>query len=193
MARHLAEVMSIKNELGRTIESGILFLVPELEPLVGSWRDKYDQSAREGFGAHVSLMVPFRPARLITDELVADLQCFFASQSLPQLEFGGICGFPDAIYLPAEPEDAVRDIIAGLAERYPDTSPYGGTIPLQKIIPHVTVAHSLDPRELLTISDAFCREAVASLPIRAEVREALLVVRDEAGTPRRRAALPFLV
>jgi len=175
------------------IESGILFFVPELESLVGPWRTRYDPSASQGFGAHVTLLVPFKPARSVTPDVVEDLRSFFAEQRLPPLEFGGICAFPNAVYLVPEPEDAVRELIKALTQRYPDAAPYGGKIPLEQLVPHVTVAYSEEPETLVTISEDFCRASAARLPIRADIRQALLIVQDDDQKPRDRAVLPFHV
>lgn len=173
------------------IESGIFFYVPELEPLVGTWRAQYDPSAKEGFGAHVSLLVPFKPARSVTADVIQDLVSFFAERRLPPLEFGGICAFPNAVYLLPEPEEAVRALIGALVDRYPDTAPYGGAIPLDQIVPHVTVAYSEDPEVMLRISEAFCRSSVGILPLQAHIREALLMVQDKVHGARRLTRLPF--
>jgi hypothetical protein len=176
---------------GEPLSSAIGFLVPELEPLVAFWRNQHDPSFEQGVSAHVTLLVPFRPAALITTELISDLVSFFAEQRLPPLEFGGVCAFRNALYLPPEPQSAIRDIIERLVERYPDTLPYGGAVPLAQIVPHVTVAQPKNPEDLVSISEAFCRASVGQLPIHARVREALLLVQDEARIYRTQAVLPF--
>jgi 2'-5' RNA ligase len=175
------------------LASAIGLLVPEIEPLVGPWRAKYDPAASQGVGAHITLLFPFKPAELITNEVIADLVSFFARQRLPRLEFAGVCAFPNALYLPPEPQSAVQTIIAGLAERYPETPPYGGTIPVADVIPHLTVAYAENPNDLLPITEAFCRASVGLLPIYSHVSEALLLVQDEERMYRTRAVLPFKV
>src|SRR5688572_23759275 len=134
------------------LSSAIGFLVPELEPLVSSWRAQHDPSAGQAVGAHVSLLVPFRRAPQITADVIADLISFFGQQRLPPLEFTGICAFANALYLPPEPQSAICELIERLVERYPDTPPYGGTIPISQIVPHVTVAYSANPEDLISIS-----------------------------------------
>jgi hypothetical protein len=171
--------------------SAIGVLVPELEPIVGPWRAQYDPSAAQGVGAHLTLLAPFLAPDLLTEERIGELKAFFAQQPMPPLTFAGVCGFRNAIYLPPEPQDTVSHIIRRLAAFYPETPPYGGTIPLDKIVPHVSVAFSDDPEELQAISDAFCNVAASRLPIVVHVREALLISQDEDLAYRTRAVLRF--
>lgn len=173
--------------------SAIGFLVPELEALVGPWRARHDPSASQGVGAHVSLLVPFKPGHLITSEVIRELAAFFAQRRLPPLEFRGVCAFANALYLPPEPQNAVSEIITGLATCYPDTPPYGGAIPVGRIVPHVTVAVLENLEEMQSVTEAFCQESLDWLPITAKVREALLLVQDEDRVYRTRAVLPFAV
>jgi 2'-5' RNA ligase len=174
-----------------SLQFALVFLVPELEPLVGPWRARYDPSASQGAPAHVSLLVPFKPAQLVTEEVVADLTSFFGEWHLQPLEFAGVCAFRNAIYLPPEPQVAVSELIQRLAERYPDAPPYAGAIALSEIVPHVTVAYSDGAKDLLPISDAFCRASIGYLPVRAQIKEALLLVQDQGRAYRTRAVLPF--
>jgi hypothetical protein len=128
---------------------------------------------------------------LVTTEVVADLTTFFREWTLQPLEFAGVCAFRNAIYLPPEPKAAVRELIQRLAERYPDTPPYGGAVALSEIVPHVTVAYSNRTQDLLPISDAFCLASIGHLPVRVQIREALLLVQDEDRAYGARAVLPF--
>jgi hypothetical protein len=171
--------------------SAIGILVPELEPLVGPWRAKHDPSAGEGVGAHITLLAPFLPAELIIEDVVAELRAFFSGLPMPTLEFAGVCGFRNAVYLPPEPQKAISNVIRGLAARYPECPPYRGVIPIDDIIPHVSVAFSDDPRELERISAEFCRNAASHLPIAADIRHALLIVQDEDYVYQTRGVLPF--
>jgi hypothetical protein len=129
---------------------------------------------------------------LITADVIADLTSFFAQWRLPPLEFAGICAFANTLYLLPEPQRSIGEIIEGLAERYPDTPPYGGAIPVGQIVPHVTVAYSEDPVLLLSISEAFCRASIGQLPVRARVREAVLLAQEDRIF-RTMAVLPFRV
>jgi hypothetical protein len=46
---------------GLTSESALVVLVPEAEPLVGPFRERYDPSASAGMPAHITINYPFLP------------------------------------------------------------------------------------------------------------------------------------
>lgn len=173
------------------LSSAIGFLVPELEPLVGQWRARYDPSASQNVGAHITLLSPFKPPDQITTDVIDELGTLFGELSLPLLQFAGVCAFPDVVYLLPEPMEPVTAIIQRLAEAYPDTPPYGGAVPVDRIVPHVTLAYSDNPNDLLPISEAFCRASIGQLPIEARIREALLLVQDEDRIFRVKGVLPL--
>ena len=173
--------------------SAIGLAVPELEPLVSSWRAQYDASASSGVGAHITVLSPFLAPERLTEKIVRDLASFFRSRPPLNLEFRGVCGFRNVVYLPPEPQDTIREIISALAETYPEAPPYGGAIPVAQIVPHVAVALSPPAAigDLPSIAEAFCRDSEGQLPVRVVLREAVLVVQGGDGLFRTRAILPF--
>jgi 2'-5' RNA ligase len=160
---------------------------------VGRWRLQYDTSATSGVGAHITLLSPFLAPERLTPEVVRDLTAFFQSRPPLSLEFGGICAFPNVVYLPPEPQATIREIIIALAEAYPEAPPYMGAMPLAQIVPHVAVALSPPAaiEDLPTIATAFCRDMEGKLPIHVVLREALLVAQEGDGVFRTKAILPF--
>jgi 2'-5' RNA ligase superfamily len=58
-------------------ESALVILVPKAEPLVQSFRDRFDPSAALGVPAHITLLYPFiAPERIGADTLDAVAACF---------------------------------------------------------------------------------------------------------------------
>jgi hypothetical protein len=55
-------------------ESALVVLVPEAEPLVKAFRDRYDPSAVAGVPAHITLVYPFRPPSEIDQETYDSLR-----------------------------------------------------------------------------------------------------------------------
>jgi 2'-5' RNA ligase len=171
--------------------SAIVLLVPELEPLVGRWRDRYDPAASQGVGAHVTLLFPFKAAERIQPGDLESLGAFFAAERLPTLEFAGVCAFRNLVHLPVEPAGAVSGLIDRLARRFPETPPYEGKIPVHQIVPHVTVAYTRSPKHQASLAAAICRAALRRLPVRVSLPEAVLLAQDDAGIYNRRAAFRF--
>lgn len=81
--------------------------------------------------------------------------------------------FPDVLYLAPEPAAAFRQLTHRVAERFPETPPYGGRF--AEVIPHLTIAHGSDPQHLDQITDAFEQAASDHLPISTQVSEVTLM------------------
>ncbi len=155
------------------IESALVILVPEVEVLVGSFRNQYDPSAALGVPAHVTLLYPFKPPHELTAELSRELVELFAKHSAFTVSFRGTKRFQNVLYLPPKPAEPFQRLAEIIAERYPEAPPYGGQFP--DIIPHLTVAQISDSRRLEEIAVQFEQVAQGCLPIQAIVREIALM------------------
>jgi hypothetical protein len=88
------------------------------------------------------------------------------------------------LYLDPEPADGLRSLTAAVVERWPEAPPYGGAF--DAVVPHLPVASG--PAD--EVIDDIEADVLRRLPIRAELREAVLYVFDGEGW-RPRARLPF--
>jgi hypothetical protein len=59
-------------------ETAILLPVPAAEPAVSRHRARFDQAARDGVPAHITVLYPFLPPAGISDQLLASLGRLFA-------------------------------------------------------------------------------------------------------------------
>ena len=58
-------------------ESALVILVPEAEPLVQAYRERFDPSAALGVPAHITLLYPFiEPEKIDSDILGKVTECF---------------------------------------------------------------------------------------------------------------------
>lgn len=64
-------------------ESALIVRVPEAEPLVGTFRDRFDPVARLGVPAHITLLYPFEPPADIDVQVLRDLEDLFAARAPP--------------------------------------------------------------------------------------------------------------
>jgi hypothetical protein len=55
-------------------ESGFIVRVPEAEPLVHALRERYDESARLGVPAHITVLFPFMPPERIGGSVLERIQ-----------------------------------------------------------------------------------------------------------------------
>jgi 2'-5' RNA ligase len=88
---------------------------------------------------HVTLAIPFKPLKMVTDEVVQQLTKLF--QETPQFEFelNAVRWFDaDVVYLEPSNAEAFRSITERIQHEFPDFRPYGGVF--DDVIPHVTLS-----------------------------------------------------
>jgi len=148
--------------------------VPAAAPVVNAWREE-TCNAKPSLGVppHITLLFPFvTPA---TGELVAELRSVFGAVARFPLVLCELDRFPGVAYLLPEPSAPFAELTDELVRRFPGHPPYGGEhFPL---VPHLTIAQGAD-----SVLDRACEDVARSLPITAEIREALLL---EEGVPWR--------
>lgn len=156
------------------MRSAVLVKVPEAEPVVGEWRNRYTLDAPAGIPAHVTILFPFfEPALLARvtkrlGEIVAGTPAFGAV-------FRRTARWPEILYLEPEPAEPFFALTRALEHEWPDYPPYGGAH--ETIVPHLTVAESPDPAVL----DRVAASVQPQLPLTTRVREAAVFVEDNEG------------
>jgi 2'-5' RNA ligase len=148
--------------------------VPEAEPLVGAWRERYDAAARTGVPAHITLLYPFLPPARIGADVLRRLTRLFAAAAPIRFELGAVRRFPGILYLEPRPSTPMRDLTHGIWALHPETPPYGGLFP--EVVPHLTVAQVQDPALLDEVEAA----VAPGLPIAAHVTEAWLMIQGDS-------------
>jgi hypothetical protein len=159
-------------------ESALVVLVPESEGLVGEWRRRYDPAANYGVPAHVTVLYPFVPPRLIDDALTSRLRELFGGARCFDFTLESVRRFGDQIlYLAPSPATSFELLTQAVVEAFPDYPPYEGQH--EKVVAHLTVTDGAPLDQLAPIESA----VGAGLPIFATaVRVSLLIGRDEPGT-----------
>jgi hypothetical protein len=157
-------------------DTGLVLRVPEVDPVIGHWRARYDSVAPLGVPAHVTVLYPWIPAGLLTDDDLAAVAAIAAATDPIQLTFAALGRFPDVLWLDPQPGGPILALIAAVTGRWPDYLPYGGRYG-DRPVPHLTVADSGNPAEL----DPAVAEIERALPVLARVEELSLVVRRDEG------------
>lgn len=133
--------------------------------------------------AHITALAPFLPVERLSREVVARLRELCAAVGLMEVQFRRVARFPDVLWLDPEPASGLRVLTAAIAERWPETPPYGGML---DPIPHLTVAQGAG-EDILSDIEA---DVLPKLPVEARLVEARIYVFDGAGW-KPRARLPF--
>ena len=168
--------------------TALIILVPEAEALVKAFRDKYDPSAAEGMPAHVTVWYPFKKLDRIGADVMAVLHSLFSRHPCVRFSLSALQRFPTALYLAPHPETPFKALTRAVADRYPETPPYGGAF--SDVVPHLTIAHVTEAQRLDEVSDEFYRTAGGKLPIHGSAEQVWLMAKH-AGRwrPQRAFAL----
>lgn len=166
-------------------ESALVAIVPEAEPVVRDFRNRYDPSARLGVPAHVTVLYPFKAPAAIGRADIERLEMLFAEHAPFSFALKSIGSFGNRVlYLTVEPENVFKELTAAVHQQYPDLPPYRGQF--AEVIPHLTVADQLpDAGTLRAVADQFASASRNAMPICANVGEVSLLD-NEAGTWRAR-------
>jgi len=149
-----------------TTESALVVLVPEAEPLVGTFRERFDPSAAAGLGAHITLLYPFiEPGKIGESTLDALTECFAGFAPIAFC-LTAIRRFPaETLYLAPDPDEPFRQLTMAIWERFPDRPPYGGAWP--DIVPHLSVGRFADEAAMDQVAAELARALEQAPPIRA--------------------------
>lgn len=151
------------DNLQGSVESALVILTPEVEPLVGPFRLKYDPSATLGVPAHITINYPFLPGVDPGEDLHRELKELFAKAEAFKFTFSKFSRFPDALYLAPEPDTPFKQLINLVAVRFPESPPYEGAF--DEIVPHLTVAQTEDEEKLNSIEQELALLLRGYLPL----------------------------
>jgi 2'-5' RNA ligase superfamily len=165
-------------------QSAVVVPVPNAEPVVSAWRERFDGSAALGMPAHITVLYPFLSEQRLADGGLHALRDLCAESPTLDVEFTCTGRFPGVLYLAPEPASGLRELTAKFAERWPEAPPYAGRF--EEVVPYLTVAHGTDEDVLAEAEEAVMR----GLPLRAWLVEARLYVFED-GRWQQRARLPF--
>lgn len=167
--RVMADDSSSTFQAGQT---GLIVKIPEVERAVCGWRERLDPSARAGVPAHVTVLFPFLEESRIDALVHSALADTLNSHRAFDLRFERCGHFPEVLYLVPEPDTQLRQLTQAIADRWPETPPYGGQF--AEVIPHLTVAQLQEPAVL----DEVEADLLGNLPVTAHVSSVELVVHD---------------
>ncbi|WP_273938362.1 2'-5' RNA ligase family protein [Kutzneria chonburiensis] len=113
--------------------TGVIIPVLAVEPLLD--RPGVPPRAVE---AHVTVLYPWVPMDLLTDEDGLALAAIFAETAPIDVRLAEFRRFPTVLYLRPEPEEPFRVLTRRIAARWPAHQPYGGEFG-DDVQPHLTV------------------------------------------------------
>jgi 2'-5' RNA ligase len=126
-------------------QSALIVRVPEAEPHVSHHREQYDSSAKLGVPAHITVLYPFMPPKLITSSIIEKVQAAISSETAFTFHLSKVGRFPGVVYLVPEPSDPFVSLTHVIAQAFPDYPPYRGQH--AGTVPHLTAAQTGEPEQ----------------------------------------------
>ncbi|MEU6482794.1 2'-5' RNA ligase family protein [Streptomyces sp. NPDC046887] len=146
--------------------------MPVADAVVGGQRMRFDEPARAGLPAHVTVLYPFLPVERIGAGTLDALRALVSRHEGFEVVFGGFGRFPDALWLAPEPAEPLRALTEAISGRWPEAPPYEGRF--AEVVPHLTVASGQSSEVYAAVEG----ELGAGLPFAARVEELQLMVSD---------------
>ncbi|MFF9344903.1 2'-5' RNA ligase family protein [Streptomyces sp. NPDC014773] len=156
----------------QTGQTALIVRVPEAEPSVSKWRERFDPSARAGVPAHVTVLFPFLDESRIDALVHSALADVLGSHPAFYLRFERCGRLPGVSYLVPEPGTELRQLTEAIAARWPEAPPYGGRF--AEIVPHLTIAQGQEDAVLEDIE----ADLTDRLPFTSPVSSVELIVHD---------------
>ena len=156
-----------------SFESALVVMAPEAEPIVKSFRDRFDPVAALGMPAHITVLYPFIPPDGVDRRVLKQLAQLFATHRRFEYTLAEASLFPDVLYLHPEPADPFRALTRDVHAHFPEFPPYRGAY--SDIVPHLTLAQAAGANDLESIAAEFSATTGMLLPVRAEAAEIALV------------------
>jgi 2'-5' RNA ligase len=135
--------------------------------------------------AHVTVLYPFKTLEHIGEDVMAALHRLGSRHPGFRLSLGAPQRFPTVLSLAPYPETPFKALTRLVADRYPETPPYGGAF--SDIVPHLTIAQVRDAQRLDETSDEFHRAAGGNLPIQSYAQKVWLMAKQEGRWNRQHA------
>ncbi|MFE2581504.1 2'-5' RNA ligase family protein [Streptomyces sp. NPDC059378] len=155
-------------------QTGLIVKIPDAEPAVRAWRERFDPSARAGVPAHVTVLFPFLDESRIDARVHSALTDVLGRHHAFDLRFESCGRFPGVLYLAPEPDAQLRWLTEVIADRWPEAPPYGGQF--TEIVPHLTVVDGQNDAVL----DEIEADLLGGLPFTSRVSSVDLMVHDGA-------------
>jgi 2'-5' RNA ligase superfamily len=161
-------------------QSVLIVEVPEAEPAVARYRERFVANARLGVPAHITVLFPFMSPQAIGPAVIAELEHLFAAVSRFRFQLTHTNWFGDEVlWLGARDPAPFRALTRCVAETFPDFPPYEGQFGAAESAasPHLTVGKGHPVTELRS-AEACVR---SHLPIDGKATSVTLMTQASTG------------
>ncbi|MFG2841397.1 2'-5' RNA ligase family protein [Streptomyces zaomyceticus] len=163
----------------RAGQTALIVRIPEADPFVSAWRERFDPSAQAGVPAHITVLFPFLDESRVDAVVHSALADALGGHTAFDLRFERCGRFPGVLCLAPEPDTQLRRLTETIADRWPEAPPYGGRF--TEIVPHLTIAQGQEDAVLETVE----ADLGDRLPFTSHVSSVDLIVHDGANWRQR--------
>lgn len=160
-------------------ETGLLVEVPEAEPLVASWRARYDPVATRGIPAHITALYPFVPPSDLDAGVVDRLRVVLTDVKPFSFHLVRLDEFPGVVWLRPEPDDPFKALTTALWKAFPEFPPYRGAYPDSQ--PHLTVGLADTPAAQGALRRQLADDFTDRLPVSCDASTLTVFTSDDSG------------
>jgi 2'-5' RNA ligase len=162
-------------------ESALIVRVPEAEALVGALRGRYDESARLGVPAHITVLFPFMSPERIDASVLERIRRVAACTRSFEFSLATVGRFPATAYLGPDPFAPFVALTNALVVEFAQFPPFAGAFPT--VIPHLTVAHG-NAEDAHSVEEELVIKLAERGPIKSTCRS-LELLENSTGNWRR--------
>jgi 2'-5' RNA ligase len=172
--------------------SALAILLPECEAILAPYRKRYTEDGAMGLPGHITVLYPFCGCEAWNGEIARRLAAAVSAVEPFAFALSRLARFTDhgVLYLEPSPCDGILGLIRSVAEAFPNYPPYGGSVPLDGIRPHATIAVSPPADDLAAIEKEFLESALPLLPPRVAVKD-LWLFHKSNGRWRQHSSFPL--
>ncbi len=162
------------------LKSALILPVRESESIAQPSRRNYTTDGAMGLLPHVTILYPFVAFSEWGACIREALETSLGRVSPFSFELAQLNRFPAhrALFLDPVPSKAIRDLTRIVTRAFPNYPPYEGTIPIDELHPHVTIAMGSTDQELVEIEKSFSQEIADRLPLAVTAHEVWFVVKS---------------
>ncbi|WP_269856981.1 2'-5' RNA ligase family protein [Streptomyces sp. RPT161] len=153
-------------------QTALIVRIPQAEPSVRRWRERFDPSAWAGVPAHITVLFPFLDESRIDALVHSALTDVLGSRQAFDLWFERCGRLPGVLYLVREPDMQLRQLTEAIADRWPEAPPYGGRF--AEIVPHLTIAQGQED----VVLEELEADLAGRLPFTSHVSSVELIAHD---------------
>lgn len=146
------------------VEAALLVLAPEADPVVEQHRRSYDNAARAGIPAHITVDYPFK-ADLDADD-IGTLEALFARIGGFTATFSETGWFrQDVVFLHPDDPRPFAALASAVGDAFPGWPIYGGIH--DTYVPHLTLGHDHPASVLAAVESAVAKHLPITQPVTA--------------------------